>query len=117
MLSLPASVHIYLARQPTDLRKGFDGLAALVKAEKLDIFSGHLFAFISKSKTRAKIIAWERNGFVLYYKRLEKGRFKLPKINDETLRLDATELALLLDGVDLAHIHRPPTWIPPKHQD
>jgi len=113
MLSLPSSVRIYLAAEPTDMRKGFDCLAALVTAQGLDVFSGHLFAFISKRRNRAKILAWDRGGFVLFYKRLERGRFKLPSIDSDTVRLDAAQLTMLLDGVDLQKVHRNRAWEPP----
>ena len=70
MLSLPGSVHIYLAAEPADMRNGFDGLAAAVVANGLDVFSGHLFVFVSKRRDRAKILAWDRGGFVLWYNQL-----------------------------------------------
>jgi transposase len=113
MLSLPASVQIYLAAEPTDMRKGFDCLSALVTARGLDVFSGHLFVFVSKQRNRAKILAWDRGGFVLFYKRLERGRFKLPCLDSDTVRLDAGQLTMLLDGVDLQHVRRNRAWQPP----
>ena len=81
MLTLPESVRIYLATAPTDMRKGFDGLSALIEHELgEDVYSGHLFVFVSRRGDRVKILTWERGGFVLWYKRLERGRFRLPRI-------------------------------------
>lgn len=112
MLSLPSSVRIYVAADPADMRKGFDGLAALVTARGLDIYSGHLFVFLGKRRDRAKILTFDRGGFVIYYKRLERGRFKLPPFNGDTVRLDAAQLLMLLDGVDVAHVKRTRAWQP-----
>ena len=78
MIGLPRAVKIYLATEPADMRKGFDGLAALVEAQGLDLYSGHLFVFVSKRADRVKVLTWDRGGFVLYYKRLERGRFPSP---------------------------------------
>ena len=64
MLSLPASVRIYLSAEPTDMRKGFDGMSALVTASGLDVFSGHMFVFVSRRGDRAKVLTWQRGGFV-----------------------------------------------------
>ena len=115
MLSLPSAVKIYLAAEPTDMRRGFDGLSAMVQARGQDVYSGHLFAFVSKRRDRVKILAWDRGGFVLWYKRLERGRFRLPIIalDAKTIQLDAGQLTMLLDGVDLRHVHRNRAWKPP----
>jgi transposase len=114
MLNLPSAVQIYLATEPADMRKGFDGLATLVVARGLDIYSGHLFVFASKRRDRVKIITWDRGGFVLYYKRLERGRFKLPELDGDTVSLDAGQLAMLLDGVDIKRVSRNRPWRPPS---
>jgi len=113
MLSLPTAVEIYLAAEPVDMRRGFDSLSALVTARGLDVFSGHLFVFVSRRRDRVKVLAWDRGGFVLYYKRLERGRFRLPVLVGDTVRLDAGQLAMLVDGVDLAHVRRNRPWRPP----
>lgn len=114
MLSLPSSVRIYFFESATDMRKGFDGLAALVQASGLDIFSGHLFVFMSRRRNRAKILSWQRGGFVLWYKRLEKGCFRRPTMPPGTTRmeLEPDQLLLLLEGIDLASVRRPPRWEP-----
>jgi transposase len=114
MLTLPSSVHIYLATGPVDLRKSIDGLGALAAARGHDLFSGHLFAFTSRRGDRVKILCWDRGGFVLYYKRLERGRFRLPEIapGAEEVEVDATQLAMLLDGIDVRHVKAPKRWEP-----
>jgi transposase len=119
MLSLPASVKIYLRTAATDLRKGHDGLAALVEQDlKADVFSGHLFAFVSRRGNRIKILTWERGGLILMYKRLEKGRFKIPAVSPEqtATQLDAGQLAMLLDGMDYSKVRRPTSWRPPRRR-
>ena len=116
MLTLPPSVRIYLAAEPVDMRRGHDGLAAIVRNQwKLDLFGGHLFAFIGRKGDRCKILFFDRGGFVLYYKRLERGRFRLPHVTPgaTSLALDATELAMLLDGIDFGRVNRPVAWTPP----
>lgn len=116
MLSLPASVRIYYFTEPTDMRKGFDGLAALVRAAELDEYSGHLFVFVSRRADRAKVLSWERGGFVLWYKRLEKGHFRRPEVAAEQQQvcLEADQLTLLLEGIDLKKVRRPNRWVPKK---
>lgn len=115
MLSLPASVRIYVAVDPCDLRNGFDGLCALTRnVIREDPLSGHLFVFINRRRNRAKILVWEKSGFWLLYKRLEKGTFKRPRAADDgsrALQIDSTELALMLEGIDLRSAIRRSNWI------
>jgi transposase len=116
VLTLPSSVRVYLATEPVDLRRGHDGLVAIVRSTwRLNPFDGHLFVFLGKRLDRVKILVWDRNGFVLYYKRLSQGRFRLPEIAPaaDRIELDATTLAMLLDGIDVKHVRRPPRWTPP----
>ena len=116
MLTLPRSVRIYLATAPADMRKGHDGLCALVKQDLgRDVYSGHLFVFVSRKGDRVKILTWDHGGFVLYYKRLELGRFRLPKIaeGEVSIRLNGAQLAMLLDGIDYSRVRRPIHWRPP----
>jgi len=116
MLTLPSAVKIFLATKPTDMRKGFDGLAALVKSQlNEDVYSGHLFVFVSRRADRAKILAFDRGGFVLWYKRLERGRFRVPQFStrNKSISLEASELAMLLDGIDFSRVRRPIRWMPP----
>jgi transposase len=115
MLSLPPSVRVFLASEPVDMRRGHDGLFAIVKSWDLDPFSGDLFAFVGKRRDRVKILVWHRGGFLLLYKRLEKGRFRIPRVEpgSRTAKLDATDLTMLLDGIDVEHVKRPKLWDPP----
>lgn len=119
MLTLPRSVRIYMATGPVDLRKSIDGLGALAQVRGHDVYSGHLFVFVSRRGDRVKILAWDHGGFVLYYKRLEQGRFRLPEIlpGAEEVEVDATQLAMLLDGIDLRRVKRPERWQPGKKVD
>ena len=119
MLSLPRSVTILLAADPIDLRKSIDGLSAIVRSEwKEDVYSGHLFTFVSRRGDRVKILTWDRGGFILYYKRLEQGRFRMPVVPQDALgiQLDATQLTMLLDGIDYSHVRRPKQWAPQTRQ-
>lgn len=117
MLTLPPSVRIYLASSATDMRKSIDGLMAIVRnAWTLDAYSGHLFVFASRRGDRIKVLCWDRGGFVLYYKRLERGRFKLPPLDAtiDAVEVDAPMLAMLLDGIDATKVRRPKRWQPPQ---
>jgi transposase len=100
---------IYLCTSPTDMRKGFDTLAAVVK-EFLgqDPLSGHLFLFVGRGKDRLKILYWDADGFALWYKRLEEGTFRMPRLSSEAagVELKASELAMMLDGIDLRSLKR-----------
>ena len=105
MLTIASGARVYLASQAVDLRRGHDGLCALVRGMlELDPYSGQLFVF--------KVLFWDHGGFVVYYKRLAKGRFRLPAIDADTVRvvLDGTELAMLLGGFDLAQTRRLSAW-------
>jgi transposase len=115
MLGLPPSVRIYFAAELVDMRKGIDGLRAHVEgALKKDPCGGHLFVFVGKSKDKVKILFWDRNGFVRYMKRLERGRFQLPVVNEHTrhVAMEPAQLAMLLDGIDL-NAWRLARWTPP----
>lgn len=115
MLSLPPSVKVYVASAPVDMRRSFDGLSALVReAMGADPFSGHLFVFHGRSGDRAKILFWDRSGFVLWYKRLEEGKFRFPSGDAASVEIEAAELALLLEGIDLAGAKRRKRWVPGK---
>jgi transposase len=115
VLLLPGALRILLAAEPIDLRRGIDGLMALVQgAWKEDAYGGALFVFISRRRDRVKILTWDNGGFVVFYKRLEVGRFRVPKVGeaDQALRIDATQLAMLLDGIDVSRVRRPHKWAP-----
>jgi transposase len=109
------SVKVYLAVAPTDMRKGFDTLAALVKEFlKHDPLSGHLFLFVSRGRDRLKILHWDSGGFWIWYRRLEAGTFRLPRVDSQTasVQLKASELAMLLEGIDLKSLKRSKRFIP-----
>jgi transposase len=110
MLSLPANAQVYLCVQPVDLRKSFDGLGALVESVfGRNVLDGHLFLFINKRHDRLKALWWDRDGLAIWYKRLERGCFELPRggENPSHVVLDATALAMLLGGVPLSTPRRP----------
>jgi transposase len=119
MLTLPRSVRIYLCAGPVDLRKSIDGLGALARERSHDLFSGHLFVFVSRRGDRVKILSWDHGGFVLYYKRLERGRFQLPEIKPGAaeVELEATQLSMLLDGIDVKRVPTPRRWTPPARKE
>ena len=103
------AVRIWLAVEATDMRCGFDRLAERVKTViGEDALSGHLFVFRSRRSDRLKILHWDRDGFVLWYKQLEQGVFKLPRAKEgaRSLELRASELAMVLDGIDVSKLRR-----------
>lgn len=103
------SARIWLAAEAADMRCGFDRLAERVKAViGQDPLSGHLFVFRSRRGDRLKILIWDRDGFVLWYKRLEAGTFKLPRVEagSSSVELRASELAMVLDGIDVSRLKR-----------
>ena len=97
------SVEVHLCRDPVDFRKAINGLSALVAEElELDPFSAHVFGFCNRRRDQVKLLYWERNGFVLWQKRLEKDRFPWPREGeDEVLAVSGRELNWLLDGIDV----------------
>jgi transposase len=118
VITLPSSVRIYLAVGAVDLRKSIDGLGAIVSERGHDLYSGHLYVFLSRRGDRLKILTWSAGGFVLLYKRLERGRFRLPAIRDgqTEVEVDATQLAMLLDGIDIQRVQPPRRWTPPRRE-
>jgi len=104
VLTLPSSVRVFLALDPVSMHLSFDRLAGLVRGLGLDPTTGHLFVFIDRPKTHMKVLFFDRSGFCLLYKRLEKGTFQLPAVGpDGSPRRELTpnELGLILEGVDL----------------
>jgi transposase len=93
---------VYLCLEPVDFRLQINGLAARVQEDlALDVLSEHLFAFTNRRRDRVKVLYWERNGFVLWQKRLERDRFHWPRGTEQTVTLTGQELNWLLDGFDL----------------
>lgn len=107
MIAVPPGVRIWLAARPVDMRKGFDGRAAVVQQHlRKDPFSGQLFVFRGKRGDLLKILVWDGQGFLLIAKRLEKGRFVWPSPATEQVRLSPAELAMLLEGIDWRAVRR-----------
>jgi len=107
MVSLPASLRIWLATRATDLRKSFDSLAELVRQQlAADPLSGQLFVFRNKRADRVKLLYWDEDGFVIIYKRLEAGTFRFPQADAAGVEIRAADLQMLLDGIDLASVKR-----------
>lgn len=105
MLSLSPSNRYFLYRRQADMRKGFDGLSGLVREGlSKDPLSGDVFIFFNKRRTHVKLLLWERDGFSLYHKRLERGTYELPSTASAELRSD--ELMLILQGVSLKSVRR-----------
>jgi transposase len=114
MLTLPCSVRIYVAAEPVDLRRGFDGLAAATRQLiGADPMSGHVFVFLNRRKNRIKLLVWDRTGFLQLYKRLEHGTFEIPTVpawGEQHVEIDAGELGLMLEGLDLRGARRRKRW-------
>lgn len=110
VLSLATGVQVYMAVEPVDLRKGFDGLSAAVQAVfDRNVLDGHLFLFLNRRRDRVKLLWWDRDGLAVFYKRLERGTYEIPRHapGEKQLRIDATQLSLLLNGVQLDSVkHR-----------
>jgi transposase len=109
MIQLPASVRVYLATSPCDMRRSFDGLHALVTGTmQLDVFAGHLYVFSNRRRDRVKILYWERDGFAVWAKRLEEGTYAMPFTESGEARREITaqELGALLSGIELGHAKR-----------
>jgi transposase len=111
MITVPAGVRVYLAMGPTDMRKGIDGLSMLAQELlKLDPFSGHLFAFRGRRAHLVKILYWDGQGFCLFAKRLEKGRFIWPITKEGVATLTPAQLSMLIEGIEWRAPQR--TWTP-----
>ena len=109
MLSFPGNVRVYLCTSATDMRKSFDALHVLVRQVfKRDPLDGHLFLFVNRRRDRLKIMWWDRDGLALFYKRLEAGTYQIPAAADDAqgLEIDATQLAMLLSGIDMPSAKR-----------
>ena len=107
MLMLSPAVKIFLCAQATDMRRSFDKLAEMTRSVLAqDPLSGHLFVFFNRPRDRVKILFWDRSGFCLYYKRLEEGAFRVPALDKSSAQIDAAELALILEGIELAGSRR-----------
>ena len=108
MFIAPGAIQIYFCTKPTDMRFGFNGLYGVVKSFMSgDPMSGALFVFRNRRGNRVKILCWDRDGFVLWYKLLPKGTFRFPQtIVGNSLEIDYRTLMLILDGIDLKSVRR-----------
>lgn len=116
MILLPRSVRIYVATEPANLRKSFEGLSNEVRtALAADPISGHVFLFLNRRRTQVKLLLWTRGGFTIVHKRLERGRFTFPeRVTTDAARveIDAHELAMLLEGLIASTTRSAARWIP-----
>ncbi len=102
MLRLPAMVRVFLCLLPVDMRRSFDGLAAMAEqVVHADPLSGHLFVFRGRRGDRLKILYWDRDGYALWYKRLETGTFRFPVGGSDATEITTADLALILEGIDV----------------
>lgn len=118
MLTLPHAVKVHVAMQPADMRKSFDGLSALVQGVmSQDPLSGHLFVFFNRRRDQVRVLFWDRSGYCYLAKRLEKGCFRLPEVREGATHvvMDAAELALILEGINLQGAARRKRWMPSQN--
>ena len=122
MLGLMQGVQIYLCTQPTDMRRGFDGLSGMVTSLlEQDPLSGQLFVFRNRNRDKLKILYWDSDGLAIWYKRLEQGTFQFPtdgKPKDELdagVKLTQGELSLLLGGIDLRSVKKRKRFVAPPN--
>jgi transposase len=104
VLNLSSSIRVFVCAAPTDMRKQFDGLRAIVThGFGHDVMTGDYFVFINRAKNRCKVLCWDRDGFALWAKRLERGCFQTPRAESDApvTEIDTTTLAMMLGGVDL----------------
>ena len=108
MLALSNALRYFLYRDSTDMRKGFDGLSGVVRESlKKDPLSGDVFIFLNKRRTQIKLLLWERDGFSVYHKRLERGTYELPLYRGiHAVELRSDELMLILQGISLKSVRR-----------
>jgi transposase len=107
LLTLPPTVQIFFCVLPVDMRRSFDSLAEIVRAALgHDPMSGHLFVFRNKAEDCVKILYWDRDGYAIWYKRLQKGTFSLPAATASGIEIDSATFSMLLNGMDLQKMKR-----------
>ena len=109
MMGFTSAQRYYLSREPADMRKSYDGLSGLVRQGMgRDPLSGEVFIFLNRRRTMIKILVWDRSGFVVWSKRLERGTFELPRNTQAgaSVPLRWEELVMILEGVSLSSVHR-----------
>lgn len=119
MILLPRAVRVYVATQPVSLRRSFDGLSNEVRAVLgRDPLSGHVFVFLNRRKNQVKLLVWTRGGFTIIHKRLERGTFAFAQqvtSEAQSVEVDAHELSMLLEGIDVSRARVSSRWEPPAH--
>jgi transposase len=114
VINLPPTVRIFLATAPADMRRGFDGLAALTTSVLgQNPLSGHLFVFRNRRGDRIKILWWDRDGYSILMKRLERGVFRFPSPRNDRIEVTPAEMAAILEGIDLKHARRQKRFVLP----
>lgn len=109
MITLAPGVAIWLATKPTDMRKGFDGLAQIVREHvQRNVLEGGLYVFFNKRRNRVKLLWWQEGGLCIWYQRLERGTFELPQVAADatSVVLSPTELGLILGGIELSSVRQ-----------
>lgn len=107
MFSFSSHQRYFLYRSATDMRKGFNGLSGLVRQHiRHELLSGDVFIFLNKRRDRIKLLVWDRNGFVVWYKVLEQGTFELPAAENDTLEMSWSDIQLLLEGIEIKSVKR-----------
>ncbi len=120
MYALTSNDKFYMYKDPTDMRKSFNGLSGLVlSAMNRDPLSGEVFVFMNKRRDRIKLLRWESDGFLLYYKRLESGTFEIPEcqLKSGTLPIKWTTLVLLLEGICMKNIRKRKRFLDVTHHN
>ena len=116
MILLPRAVRVYVATQPVNLRKSYDGLSNEVRVVLAqDPLNGHVFVFLNRRKNQVKLLLWTRGGFTIVQKRLERGTFTFPQrvtSGAAQVELDVHELAMLLEGIDVTQARASARWEP-----
>lgn len=107
MFIAESNIRIWFYKPPTDMRKSFNGLSALVKTQLQDNpLNGAFYVFVNRKRTLMKILFFDRNGYCIWFKKLEQGAFQLPETDKQKIELDFTHLKLIVEGIDLNRIHR-----------
>ena len=119
MILLPRAVRVYVATEAVNLHRSFDGLSNEVRAVLgHDPLSGHVFVFLNRRKNQVKLLVWTRGGFTIIHKRLERGKFAFAQqvtSEAQSVEVDAHELSMLLEGIDVSRARVSSRWEPPLH--
>ena len=117
MISFSSSQRFFLYREATDMRKSFNGLCGVVTNElQKPLTTGDVFMFINKPRNSIKLLVWDRNGFVIYYKRLEEGNFEMPAGDEKSIAIKWEVLIMMLEGIALKSVKHRKRYICPQNQ-